>query len=74
MAKPADAKTDPGTPPQPVSLTGHVVPEERLALIGPHMAALSQTALTVSDQLPLGADVGDFVATLNADVRNRDGG
>jgi hypothetical protein len=57
----------------PVSLTGHEVAEERLALILPHMAALSQMALTVSDQLPLGADVGDFVATLNADARHRDG-
>jgi hypothetical protein len=58
---------------QPVSLTGHVVADERLALIRPHMAALSQMALRVSDQLPLGADVGDFVVALNADARHRDG-
>jgi hypothetical protein len=58
---------------QPISLTGHVVPDERLALISAHMAALSQMALTVSDQLPLGADVGDFVAALNADAHRREG-
>jgi hypothetical protein len=79
-AKPAETKpgadqsgTGQHSADQPISLTGHVVPAERLALILPHMAALSQMALTVSDQLPLGADVGDFVATLNADARHRDG-
>jgi hypothetical protein len=67
----ADAKAS--TPPQfsqPTSLTGHVVPEDRLALIVPHMATLAQMALKVSDMLPLGADVG---ATLHQDAQRRDG-
>jgi hypothetical protein len=58
---------------QPFSLTGHVIPAERLELIGPHMATLAQMALKVSDMLPLSADVGDFAATLHADARRRDG-
>ena len=51
----------------PLSLTGHDVPPERLALIMPHMQTLAATALTVSDELPLQADVGDFVAALEAE-------
>jgi hypothetical protein len=69
-AKPTDAKP---SLPQPVSLSGHVVPDERLELIGPHMAALAQMALKVSDMLPLSADVGDFAATLHLDAARRDG-
>jgi hypothetical protein len=70
----ADAKVIPPQPRQPTSLTGHVVPEDRLALIVPHMATLAQMALKVSDMLPLGADVGDFAATLHLDaLRRRDG-
>jgi hypothetical protein len=58
----------------PTSLTGHVVPTERLELIHPHMATLAQMALKVSDMLPLSADVGDFAATLNRDAQHhRDG-
>jgi hypothetical protein len=58
----------------PVSLTGHVVANERLVLITPHMATLAQMALRVSDMLPLGADVGDFSATMHLDaVRHQDG-
>ncbi len=52
------------TEPQPRSLEGHTVPEERLALIKAHMAVLSAVALEISDTLPLQADAGDFVATL----------
>jgi hypothetical protein len=64
----------PAKAPQPVSLTGHVVPDDRLALIGPHMVALAQMALKVSDMLPLSADAGDFAAMLHRDaVRHRDG-
>jgi hypothetical protein len=69
-AKLADTKP---SQPQPTSLTGHVVPDERMELIGPHMATLAQMALRVSDMLPLSADVGDFAATLHADARRRDG-
>jgi hypothetical protein len=54
-------------PSQPVSLEGHTIPEERLSLIAPHMRALSQTAQTVSDLLPLQADAADFVAALEAE-------
>ena len=68
--KPPDAKP---SPTQPVSLTGHFVPTERLELIVPHIATLAQMALKVSDMLPLSADVGDFAATLHADARRRDG-
>jgi hypothetical protein len=69
----APTTSTPHSPPQPVSLTGHIVPEERLALILPHMAALAQMALKVSDMLPLGADGGDFAATLDADADIREG-
>ena len=68
--KPADAQPHPA---QPVSLTGHIVPVERLQLIAPHMAALAQMALKVSDMLPLNADAGDFAATLHRDAQRRDG-
>ena len=51
----------------PVSLTGHDVPPERLSLILPHMQTLASTALAVSDELPLQADVGDFAAALEAE-------
>lgn len=51
----------------PPSLQGHDIPEERLALIRPHMATLSAAALAVSDELPLQADAGDFAATLEAE-------
>ncbi len=51
----------------PQSLQGYDIPEERLALIRPHMAALAATALAVSDDLPLQADGGDFAATLDAE-------
>jgi hypothetical protein len=72
--QPAGAKPSPSqTAALPVSLTGHVVPADRLELIGPHMATLAQMALKVSDMLPLSADVGDFAATLHADARRRDG-
>lgn len=53
--------------PCPTSLQGHDVPPERLALILPHVRSLSETALAISDQLPLEADAGDFVATLEAE-------
>lgn len=55
------------TTPMPTSLTGHVVPAERLALILPHIQALSETALAVSDTLPLQADAADFAASLAAE-------
>jgi len=55
------------TVPQPVSLTGHVVPEDRLALIRQHVAALSVAALTVSDTLALGADTSDMIRVLEAE-------
>ncbi|MEZ5844929.1 MAG: hypothetical protein R3D27_14500 [Hyphomicrobiaceae bacterium] len=54
-------------PAQPVSLTGHVVPEERLALIRQHVAALAETALAVSDTLPLGADSSDMIRVIEAE-------
>ena len=70
-ATPADKKL---TNPLPVSLSGHVVPPEQLALIGAHMATLAAMALKVSDQLPLSADVGDFAAVLHQDAANRRNG
>jgi hypothetical protein len=75
MASPsASAKPSQSQTVQPVSLTGHVVPADRLELIGPHMATLAQMALKVSDMLPLSADVGDFAATLHRDAQlRRDG-
>jgi hypothetical protein len=55
-AKPAE--------PLPTSLTGHSVPEERLALIRPHIAMLAEAALATSNELPLEADAGDYVAVI----------
>lgn len=51
----------------PASLTGHDVPAERLALILPHDRTLSETALAVSEMLPLQADAADFSGTLEAE-------
>jgi hypothetical protein len=51
-------------PPLPKSLEGHAVPKERLELISLHMQALANTALRVSDTLPLGADASDFIRVL----------
>jgi hypothetical protein len=55
------------SPNLPQSLKGHAIPPERLELIAPHMEGLAATALAVSDELPLQADVGDFVAVLEAE-------
>ncbi len=51
----------------PKSLEGHTIPPERLELIEAHIAGLAATALAVSDELPLQADAGDFVAALEAE-------
>ena len=61
----ADAGTD--QPKLPKSLEGHTVPKERLELILPIIAALTETALKVGDTLPLSADSADFVRTLEAE-------
>jgi hypothetical protein len=53
--------------PQPLSLTGHTVPADRLALIRVHVDALARTARDVSDELPLEADAYDFVRLLEAE-------
>jgi hypothetical protein len=53
----------------PTSLQGHDVPPERVALIGPHIKSLAETALAISNELPLQADAADFVATLEAEER-----
>ena len=60
---------DPGTArqPQPVSLTGHTVPEDRLAIVSTHVAMLARTALEVSERLPLEADASDFVRILESE-------
>ncbi len=44
-----------------------MVPPERMVLIEPHIEALAATALAVSDEVPLQADAGDFVAILEAE-------
>ena len=54
-------------PTLPKSLQGHAIPPERLELITPHMEGLAATALAVSDELPLQADAGDFVAVLEVE-------
>lgn len=59
--------TQPKPSPLPASLEGHVVPPERMVLIEPHIEALAATALAVSDEVPLQADAGDFVAILEAE-------
>jgi hypothetical protein len=60
------------SPPAPAaslttSLQGYDIPPERLALITPHIKALAETALSISNALPLQADAADFVATLEAE-------
>ncbi|MGF1649714.1 MAG: hypothetical protein ACFCUN_04635 [Hyphomicrobiaceae bacterium] len=54
------------------SLSGHIVPDERLETIAGHVAALSKTALVVARRLPLGADTGDVFAVMAADVAARE--
>ena len=61
------ADTGADLPKLPKSLEGHTVPKERLDLILLIIAALSETALKVSDTLPLSADGADFVRTLEAE-------
>lgn len=56
----------------PKSLTGHVVPAERLDVIRPHVTRLSETALAVSDRLALGCDCGDVFAVMARDANQRD--
>jgi len=53
---------------RPVSLGDHQVPDERLALIAPHIAMLAETARAVGDRLPLEADATDMVAVLEGEV------
>lgn len=55
-------------PPEPRSLAGHTVPEERRTLIMSHIEALSTTALAINDTLPLEADVSDYIAVIEAEV------
>ncbi len=52
---------------RPASLTGHEVPDERRAAMQANVAALEQTALAVSDRLPIDADARDIHAVLRAD-------
>ena len=58
------AESDPNLP---KSLEGHTIPKERLDLIAPFVAMLSETALKVSDTLPLEADFADFVRVLESE-------
>lgn len=58
----ADSAAD--LPRLPKSLEGHAIPPERLELIAPFVERLAQTALAVSDALPLEADGSDFVRVL----------
>ena len=61
----ADNGTD--QPKLPKSLGGHTIPRERLDLILPFVAGLSETALKVGDTLPLEADPADFVRVLESE-------
>jgi len=51
----------------PTSLKGHTVDECQRAIIAGHVALLSQTALAVSQRLPLQADGGDVFAVMAGD-------
>jgi hypothetical protein len=53
--------------PQPLSLAGHTVPADRLAIIRAHVDALARTAREVSDKLPLEADAYDFIRILETE-------
>lgn len=53
---------------QPRSLGSYEVPEERDALIRPHIAMLSDTARGVSDKLAFGADVSELTCVLEANA------
>lgn len=61
------AEKPPELPSLPKSLEGHTIPTERLELIHLHILALASTALRISDALPLGADVSDFIRVLEAE-------
>ena len=54
----------------PQSLGEHVIPDERVQLIGEHIHALGETALKVSDALPFSADTSDFLRVLNSEAEN----
>jgi hypothetical protein len=67
---PTPPATDAREPqPRPQSLTGHEVPAERYALIAAHVRMLSETALRVSDALPLEATSSDFTRVLETEGR-----
>jgi len=51
---------------QPASLGTYSVPHEREELIKQHIAMLSETARSVSDQLAFAADISDLTRTLEA--------
>jgi hypothetical protein len=53
----------------PKSLEGHTLPQERLEVILPFVEALSETALKVSDTLPLEADPADFIRVLESEEK-----
>jgi len=53
----------------PKSLEGHVILPDRLSMIAPHVAMLAATALAVGNELPLQADIGDYVRVLDQEAR-----
>lgn len=48
--------TEPARTPKPVSLTGHEIDPAQIEMILGHVRQLSETALRISDRLPVGAD------------------
>ncbi len=60
----ADATKPHARDDRPISLTGHDISNEQIALIQGHVQTWSRTALQVSDRLPLGADSTDVFRAL----------
>ena len=57
--------------PQPRSLGEHVIPEDRVKLIKDHVAMLSETALSVAEQLPFNADMTDLIRVLETEAEDQ---
>ena len=60
-------------PEQPKSLGDYRVPPDREELIKTHIAMLSETARSVSDQLPFAADLSDVIGILEANADDDQG-
>lgn len=61
--------TEPAKTAKPISLTGHEIDPAQIEMILGHVRQLSETALKISDRLPLGADSTDVFRALRPTER-----